>query len=90
VRDSKAGVEQKAHISMNEPLYYGGDFFYQASYQLQENGPPISVFSVNYDPGRWVKYLGSIIMVLGIMLMFYFNPHYWDKILGSQKKAVSA
>ena len=89
VRDTNnGGVEQKALISMNEPLKYGGYTFYQASYQLQETGPPISVFSVNYDPGRVLKYLGSLIMVLGIMLMFYFNPHYWDKILGKKEGQV--
>jgi hypothetical protein len=88
VRDTVNGVSRKALISMNEPLNYGGYTFYQASYQLQDGAPPISIFSVNYDPGRWLKYLGSIVMVLGIILMFYFNPQYWDLVLGSKKKEV--
>lgn len=67
-------------ISMNEPLKYGGYTFYQASYSMEEGRPPISIFSVNFDPGRTIKYLGSLIMVLGIALMFYMNPHYWSKI----------
>ncbi len=41
VHDTSQGVSQKALISMNEPLKYGGYTFYQASYQLQENGPPV-------------------------------------------------
>jgi hypothetical protein len=86
VRDTVGGVNQKALISMNEPLKYGGYTFYQASYQLQDGAPPVSIFSVNYDPGRWLKYLGSIVMVLGIILMFYFNPQYWDLVLGKKKE----
>jgi hypothetical protein len=71
---------------MNEPLDYGGYSFYQASYVLEEGRPPVSVFSVNYDPGRWVKYTGALTIVLGCMLMFYMNPHYWGKILGRRKE----
>lgn len=72
-------------ISMNEPLHFGGYTFYQASYQMEEGKKPISVFSVNYDPGRTIKYLGSIVMVLGIMLMFWMNPQYWEKVMGKAK-----
>ena len=86
-----AGKDKPSYlISMNEPLVYGGYTFYQASYVMEEGRPPISVFSVNYDPGRVVKYAGAIIMVLGIILMFYLNPHYWDKMLGQRKKEVKA
>jgi hypothetical protein len=64
-------------ISMNEPLHHGGYTFYQASYELDDEGSPrLSVLSVNYDPGRWVKYLGSLMLTLGILLMFYFKPKY--------------
>lgn len=61
-------------ISMNEPLKYKGLTFYQASYQEDEMGRPIaSVLSVNYDPGRPLKYFGSLIMSIGIILLFYFR-----------------
>ncbi len=86
VEDPANSSAPAAHISMNEPLYYGGYTFYQASYQLREGQPPLSVFSVNRDPGRWVKYGGSLVMVLGILLMFYFNPHYWNILLGQGRK----
>ncbi|NUM88895.1 MAG: cytochrome c biogenesis protein ResB [Bdellovibrionales bacterium] len=69
------GVEHV--ISMNEPLKHNGFTFYQASYQSDEEGKPVaSVFSVNLDPGRWVKYLGSFMLCMGIMLMFWFKPRY--------------
>lgn len=76
VKDPTKGVEQRANISMNEPLKYGGYTFYQASYSMEEGKPPVSVFAVNFDPGRQIKYLGSLIMCLGILVMFYMNPHY--------------
>lgn len=62
-------------ISMNEPLKYRGLTIYQASFEQDPgNGEPVaSVFSVNQDPGRWVKYLGSLIMVIGIIMLFYFK-----------------
>lgn len=71
-------VEGKEHtISMNEPLHHGGFTFYQSSYEEDAEGNPVqSVFSVNYDPGRWIKYLGSLMLVLGIVSMFYFKPKY--------------
>lgn len=58
-------------ISMNEPLKLDGYTFYQSSYELDEKGEPnISILSVNRDPGRLIKYLGSITLVLGIALLF--------------------
>ncbi len=86
VKDPMGGEGKKALISMNEPLVYGGYTFYQASYQMEEGRPPVSIFSVNYDPGRPVKYAGSLIMVFGIIIMFWWNPHYFGKIAGVVKK----
>jgi hypothetical protein len=87
VKDPKANADKKAMISMNEPLKYGGYYFYQASYQLSPGQPAVSVFAVNHDPGRVLKYLGSLIMTLGIALMFYMNPHYLKMFTGSHKEA---
>jgi hypothetical protein len=60
-------------ISMNEPLKHEGLTFYQASFQTDPNTgePNASILSVNYDPGRWVKYLGSLILSLGVIWLFY-------------------
>lgn len=71
-------------ISMNEPLKYGGLTFYQASFQEDEAGQPTaSILSVNHDPGRPWKYLGSLIMSIGIIMMF------WFKRFGQQKSVPS-
>ncbi|MFZ4714375.1 MAG: cytochrome c biogenesis protein ResB [Bacteriovoracaceae bacterium] len=60
------GKESKVHhIFMNNPLKYDGFTFYQASYFQNDNGNFGSILSVNYDPGRPVKYLGSILLIFG-------------------------
>lgn len=70
------------HISMNEPLKYQGYTFYQASFQENEMGEATtSILSVNKDPGRFWKYLGSFLIVLGTTVMFYFK-RYRSKIFG--------
>lgn len=58
------------HIYMNNPLKYDQLTFYQASYFETDNGNG-SVLSVNYDPGRWIKYLGSILLVFGSFWHFF-------------------
>jgi hypothetical protein len=66
--------DQTALISMNEPLKHKGFYFYQASFEEGPGGSATaSILSVNRDPGRIWKYLGSLIMTLGIVLMFYFR-----------------
>lgn len=66
------GSSEEITISMNEPLHHQGLTFYQASFQEDEMGrPTTSVLSVNYDPGRWVKYLGSLLIVFGSAHLFY-------------------
>lgn len=66
------GVTGQHLISMNEPLKQNGLTFYQASFQNGPDGKPTtSILSVNYDPGRPLKYLGSLILSLGIVLLFY-------------------
>lgn len=66
---------QKATIQMNEPLVKNGYKFFQASFAESETGPTISVLSVARDPGITMKYLGSILLVLGIAIMFYMKPY---------------
>jgi hypothetical protein len=70
-------------ISMNEPLDYKGFTFYQASFQQDEMGKPTaSVLSVNYDPGRKIKYLGCLLIVFGAIHLFYRR---WSKAKGAAR-----
>lgn len=53
------------HVYMNNPLKHENFTFYQASYFQTNEGPFGSVLSVNFDPGRFWKYLGSLLLVVG-------------------------
>ena len=71
---------QEHVISMNEPFKFKGYTIYQTSYETNEKGEPTtSIFSVNYDPGRPVKYAGALCIVFGIGIMFYWKPKYTRK-----------
>ncbi len=71
----KPGISEpplEALIQMNEPLKFGGYTFYQSSFVEDEKTgePTASVLSVNFDPGRVIKYIGSLILSIGIILIF--------------------
>ena len=72
---SQEGVflHKKASIYMNHPLKWGGYTFYQSSYQENPRQPTLSILSVGLDPGRPAKYTGSLLVILGTVILFYFN-----------------
>lgn len=61
-------------IAMNEPYEKDGIKVFQASFAETPDGKNISVFSVAHDPGIALKYIGSILLVIGIIIQFYFKP----------------
>ena len=71
--ESDVEVFGKKHtVSMNQPLKIKGYTFYQSGFEKDDRGEPvISILSVNRDPGRFVKYAGSGLVVLGITVLFY-------------------
>jgi len=71
LKDDSTGSRREVNISMNRPLQHRGFRVFQSGYQQPEGGPEISIFSVAKDPGIPLKYAGSIILVLGTLLMFY-------------------
>jgi len=75
---------KEAHIFMNNPLKKDKFTFYQASYFPLKDGKTFgSVLSVNYDPGRATKYIGSILLVLGSIV------HFTIRSLNGKKKIVA-
>lgn len=69
-------IRDNITIMMNEPLDHGGYRIFQSSYIDQPPGDPrISIFSIAYDPGITIIYAGSIILCLGIAIMFYGKPY---------------
>jgi hypothetical protein len=74
-------------ITMNRPLDYPDPAgrqlrFFQENYIAPDKTHDTqlgSVFRVNYDPGRPVKYLGSGLIVFGIFLMFYMRAYFFKR-----------
>ena len=75
VLDPGKGAQVSTRIFMNHPLQKAGYTLFQASYSKDSDGKYISVFAVGKDPGIFLKYGGSLVMIFGIILMFWFkNP----------------
>ena len=75
LKDFSRGTSFEKTISMNQPLVYKGFQIYQAGYTPNPEGKEMSSFAVGRDPGVPLKYLGAIIMVIGILLMFYTRAY---------------
>ena len=59
-------------ISMNHPLHHRGYTFFQASFVEGER--MTSIFSVARQPGLPLVYLGTALLAVGIVWMFYVKP----------------
>jgi hypothetical protein len=66
--DPHHGIDEDREISMNQPLSYGKFSFYQSSFQELPGGKAASILSVAHDPGQFLKYLGSVMVCLGILV----------------------
>jgi hypothetical protein len=71
--DPAQGIDQQLEISMNEPLDHGKFSFYQSSFGGVPGGPEASFLSAAYDPGRILKYSGSLLICVGAFVMFYLR-----------------
>ena len=71
VDDPEAGVSEHV-ISMNHPLRHRGYIFFQSSFAEGER--VTSIFSVVRSPGLPVVYLGTGLLSLGVLWMFYVKP----------------
>lgn len=75
VVDLKTGDAIESRIWMNHPLTYQGYRISQASYEEGAGSTPNrSILQVVRDPGYLLKGAGSILIVLGIGIMFYYRP----------------
>lgn len=85
------GREESAdtRISMNQPLCHGPFKVYQANYRaltdphrqepILADGRPVSLsgLAIASDPGLRLKYLGTLLVVLGIAIMFYMRAYFF-------------
>jgi hypothetical protein len=82
--DDEQKIKDEDHvITMNAPLHHRGYKLYQSGYELigVESGSqkPISktTLTVGYDPGIYLKYLGQIMLGVGIFTMFYMKAYFF-------------
>ena len=71
LKDDSAGVKREATIRMNQPLSTRGFKIFQSGYQQNPGEREVSIFTVAKDPGVPIKYFGSIVLIGGILAMFY-------------------
>ena len=69
-------------IRMNQPLLRQGWTFFQAAFSPPEGpgGRETTVLQVSHDPGKPVVYTGALLIVGGVIFMFYLKP--WMRRLG--------
>ena len=60
---------------MNEPLVHGRFTLYQSSFQAPAHGREVSVLTAACDPGRGLKYSGSVMICVGICIMFTLRSY---------------
>jgi hypothetical protein len=70
LKDGKEVVSQD--IRVNAPLRFEGYSFFQSSYDQDKLS--WSGLQVNKDPGVPVVYSGFVLLILGLMAIFYVNP----------------
>lgn len=71
---------RKAEIKMNHPLFVDGEdgreyTLYQSGI-ARPGGTPVSTYTVAYDPGLIIKYIGAVVLCAGIFLMFYMGGYF--------------
>ena len=75
--DPASGVSRRPfHIRMNEPLVYRGWTFFQAAFSPASSpgGKEATVLQVSRDPGKTLVYTGALLVVGGVVFMFYLKP----------------
>ncbi|MHB8971082.1 MAG: cytochrome c biogenesis protein ResB [Pirellulaceae bacterium] len=78
--DPEQDTPLSREISMNEPLTHGQFTFYQSSFQELPGNIQMSVLTAAYDPGRLCKYLGSLMICGGIVIMFTMRSHVFQNM----------
>ena len=70
LKNSVTGEDREVRIYMNNPLRYGGDTYYQSSFDPDNLG---TVLQVVRNPGWITPYLACVIISLGLLMQFGFH-----------------
>ena len=73
--DPKTGHTYRFFQSSFDGPYLPGDAEFNKLVGTDRNRDQVyrSYLSVNYDPGRWLKYIGGVLVLLGIVIVYYFR-----------------
>ena len=77
--DEARQIRDQRKIAMNQPLTHGKFTFYQSSFSELPGGTEMSVLTAAHDPGRLLKYLGSVMISAGIFIMYYLKALFRGK-----------
>jgi hypothetical protein len=72
--DAANQVRLEKKIQMNEPLDYAGFRIFQSSFIQDPNLGEASVFTIAKNPGIWFIYIGGMIILAGVITLFYVAP----------------
>jgi uncharacterized membrane protein YeaQ/YmgE (transglycosylase-associated protein family) len=64
------GLKRELTVSMNKPFRHRGLTFYQASFGSDGRGIEMSTFAVTRNHARLLPYIGTTIVVVGMMIHF--------------------
>jgi hypothetical protein len=84
--DPAKGEDRDVLIHMNAPLRYGGQTFYQASF---EPGDQVSVLQVVRNPASVTPYLACSLVALGLLVQFLSHLIGFSKKQAQRVKAVA-
>jgi hypothetical protein len=65
VQDPSAGLDQVRQVASNEPLVHGKFTIRPSGFQSLPLHPEVVTFTAVYDPGRWFKYTGGLLIGAG-------------------------
>jgi hypothetical protein len=70
LRDAARGEDRDVLIRMNSPLRYGGQTYYQASF---EPGDKVSILEVVHNPAAATPYIACALIGLGLVVQFLMH-----------------
>ncbi|HUT13970.1 MAG TPA: hypothetical protein VMY42_26005 [Thermoguttaceae bacterium] len=86
--DAEREIDEQHEISMNRPLTHGRFTFYQSRCDTLSDGRDASYLTAAYDPGRLLKYFGSVMLCVGIFVMCFMKA-YLSRKTSSRSKAAA-
>jgi cytochrome c biogenesis protein ResB len=87
LRDLARGEDRDVLIRMNAPLRYGGETFYQASF---EEGDRVSILQVVRNPAAITPYVACSLVAAGLIVQFLMHLSGFARKRAQQINAVPA